>query len=482
MPKRSRNRSACLLNRRKKARHIRSQNNLNVFETVRNNNSNIDNSSSNNENNIVNTTSDLLLESDDNHAISSTYESNDDDDVTVPKGDTAIKAKHEVKIMTHSQRWSVYYLFQYKYRGMSPPEELNLYDYWSGKGGVASKIQKDLGLSTNFKRSRLIRIFEKIMDCVTSEIEFKPEMVENRGGNRQMKIRIDSPEAQIMADSLEGGLSIHNTWININMHRLDNGYELISKSCVLYALQKMKPRVVRIKKRKQGSSDPNSAWSLARNAWCTQLLARFGKLQHVHGPIERRFQREIVGKLDIHQIVWWDETHRKCLIGGITSHKDFNLQFPRNKNGRLDVVNGEYSNEEKSVLNVKYEKECRLGLGVAVVVPLAEDGTSLPHNGRRCHPFNYTTKVLISVDDYKRLKKVEIKRVKNLTGRLGVWIESQRIKGVLYRNDTLNQMKGVGQKTVEKLKLIGIKTVNDLRKMTNLNDVILPDGLSVNID
>ena len=67
-----------------------------------------------------------------------------------------------------------------------------------------------------------------------------------------------------------------------------------------------------------------------------------------------------------------------------------------------------------------------------------------------------------------------------MTGRLGVWIESQRIKGVLYRNDTLNQMKGVGQKTVEKLKLIGIKTVNDLQKMTNLNDIISPDGLSVN--
>ena len=187
--------------------HIRSQSNLNVFKTARNNNSNIDNSSSNNDNNIVNTTSDLLLESDDNHAILSTYESNDDDgDVTVPKGDTEIKAKYEVKISTHSQRWSVYYFFQYKYRGMSPPEELNLYDYWSGKGGVASKIQTDLGLSTDFKISRLIRIFKKIMDCVTFGIEFKPEMVEKRGGNRQMKIRIDSPEAQIMADSLEGGL------------------------------------------------------------------------------------------------------------------------------------------------------------------------------------------------------------------------------------------------------------------------------------
>ena len=129
---------------------------------------------------------------------------------------------------------------------MSPPEELNLYYHWSGKGGIASKIWKDLSLSADFKIIRLDRIFEKIMDYVTSKIEFKPEMVVNCGGNRQMKIQIDSPEAKIMSDSLEGGLSIQNTWININMYRLNNDYELISKSCVLYALQKMDPRVFRI--------------------------------------------------------------------------------------------------------------------------------------------------------------------------------------------------------------------------------------------
>ena len=66
-----------------------------------------------------------------------------------------------------------------------------------------------------------------------------------------MIIKMNSSEAQIMADSLEGGLSIHKTWIYIHKHRLDNMDELISESCIVYALKKMKPRVVKIKKRKQ---------------------------------------------------------------------------------------------------------------------------------------------------------------------------------------------------------------------------------------
>ena len=105
---------------------------------------------------------------------------------------------------------------------MSPPRDQNLYDYWCGKDGIASKIRNDLGLPKNFKTSRFIVIFEKIMECLTNEVEFDPDMVKNGGGHRQMTIKMNSPEAQIMVDSLEGGLSIQKTWINVNKHRLDN--------------------------------------------------------------------------------------------------------------------------------------------------------------------------------------------------------------------------------------------------------------------
>ena len=78
----------------------------------------------------------------------------------------------------------------------------------------------------------------------------------------------------------------------------------------------MKLKVVNVKKRKQGSSDTDSNWAQARCAWTRQLLARFGQLEREpkHGPIEKRFDGDLQGKLAPNQIVWWDEAHRKCLI------------------------------------------------------------------------------------------------------------------------------------------------------------------------
>ena len=143
-------------------------------------------------------------------------------------------------------------------------------------------------------------------------------------------------------------------------------------------------------------------------------------------------------------------------------------------------MHGKYSEEDTTILNVKYEKECRLGLGVAMVMPLAPDGTTLPCEGKRCYPFNYSTKVLISIDDYKKMKRIEINRVKYLSGRMGFWVESKRDDGMLYQNDQVSLMKGVGKKTVEKLESIGIKTVRDLKKISNPKDVKIPDGISIN--
>ncbi len=483
MPKRSKNRMGGLSIRYKKGRYIRAadrdmDNNINTSTINERNDSNTNNTDviSNDivVENVINT-SDLVLSNDEDQQQTGTH---NDDCVPVVSDDETKQVKYDKKEFTRSTRWTVYHLFRHKYNGMYPKDGMDLYQHWSGKDGIALKIKKDMNLPKSYRTSQLIPCFEKIMECLLNEVEFDPSMVENRRGHRKATIRLDSPEAQILANGLESGLSVKRTWVNINKHRHDNGQELISQSCVLYALKSMKPRLVKIKKRKQGSNDPNSSWSQARHAWTSQLLARFGKLEHVHGPIERRFNRDLVGKLELNQIVWWDETHRKCLIGGHSETRDFHLQFPRNKSGKFDAIHGEYSTEELSVLNVKYEKECRIGLGVAMVTPLAQDNTTLPNEGRRCFPFNYTSKVLISIDDYKRLKKVEFNRVKSLTNRIGVWVESSRIQGKLYQNDPVSKLKGVGKKMSEKLASMGLKTVNDIKQLTNIKDIERTDGIS----
>ena len=131
----------------------------------------------------------------------------------------------------------------------------------------------------------------------------------------------------------------------------------MSQSCITYTLRKMKPKIVTIGKRKQGSCDPGSNWAQARCAWTRQLLARFGRLERKKaGPVERKYDRHLQGKLSLNQIVWWDETHRKCLIGGQNPSKTFQMIFPRDEKGNVDIENGEYTKRRKTILNVKYEK------------------------------------------------------------------------------------------------------------------------------
>ena len=179
------------------------------------------------------------------------------------------------------------------------------------KSGIAGKIWSDLVLSKIFRKQRLIPCFEKVTECIRKELEFHPSMVENYGGNRNVTIRMDSAKAQILTYGLDAGLSIWRCWKNINKLRYNNSDDQISESCVWYALKSMRPRIVKVQKQKQGSSNLEYCWSQTRYDWTCQLLARFGELKHVHRPIQRRFKWNLIGKLDLDQVVWWDETHRK---------------------------------------------------------------------------------------------------------------------------------------------------------------------------
>ena len=82
-----------------------------------------------------------------------------------------------------------------------------------------------------------------------------------------MTIRLNSNEAQIIADGMESGLSIQRVWENTNMYRREKNDELVSEAAIYYAVLNMKPKIVNMTKRKQGSSDPNSNWVQARWAW-----------------------------------------------------------------------------------------------------------------------------------------------------------------------------------------------------------------------
>ena len=206
------------------------------------------------------------------------------------------------------------------------------------------------------------------MLCYTNSTKFDPKSLENRGGKRPPFFDLNSMEAEIIADSIESGLSLQKALYLVNMHQMEDMKdtdELATLSSVISVVKRLNPQLKRVKKRKQGSCDPKSAWARARFLYIKQLMVRLG-LYEVKEPKERRWDRDILGHLSLDQIGWWDETHRKCLIGGIRTNKDFCLQFKRDKNGLLNP-NGEFSNKDLQKLNVKYESEGRFGLGCAKV-------------------------------------------------------------------------------------------------------------------
>ena len=72
----------------------------------------------------------------------------------------------------------------------------------------------------------------------------------------------------------------------------------------------------------------------ARLLWSTQLLIQFRELKlddlyefDEDQCSENRFKRELIGELDLNQIIWWDQTHCKHLVGGSSSTKNYLLLF-----------------------------------------------------------------------------------------------------------------------------------------------------------
>ena len=151
---------------------------------------------------------------------------------------------------------------------------------------------------------------------------------------------------------------------------------------------------------------------MASLGWVSQLLVRLGLLD-VPDPKPAYYDPEKVTKLHIDGIASWDEIHCKVNPGGGVAGgtKDSVVQFCRDKNGKIDLVNGEYSTDK---VTRKYTDEVCLSLGEAMVTPLDDNGDPLPVEGRVAKPFVYSCKTLLSINDCSKKTYDEFRRVQNL--------------------------------------------------------------------
>ena len=220
-----------------------------------------------------------------------------------------------------------------------------------------------------------------------------------------------------------------------------------------------------------GNDDINSAWATARKGCNTHLLIRFGflseeELDKLRDPetrlLPKWFDPEQMDKLEKTQASWWDETHRKCVIGGGMNGGDAThyVRLPRNKNGKIDIENGTYDDADVCILKVKFDKEVRLCLGCAMI-----ENDEGKQEGLRAAPYDYSGQTILSIVDYGRRQKAEIDRVRALDSGGSNWVIDSRQQGAVYEGDSVRAINKIGIRTVEKLKEHGIETVGALKTL-----------------
>ena len=335
-------------------------------------------------------------------------------------------------------RWCV--ALVYKVFGFPEPNE-----EYRGSKDVATYIHKALGLAKG-STAMTKEVVEQVYKCHIVGIEWDYDTFSNMDkSGRKTEIVLEPGELQIIADFYQHGSSIEVVHQVFNKWRVSENRKPVTEYTIRYALkltldQRMltkyifryalkyllEPQTLQINHIRQQGKE---RWIKARYRWVTHLLIRLGELKpddlpqdlwDRSGPLPACFDPEKCTKICPAQIVWWDETHKKCHIGdpGTDTASEW-TGFARDPDGSgrvLPVAAGGVITEDAhpSCLHVKYEKELRIALGVAVVMKNAETEEV---EGKKCPIFEYSGALIKSHSDYLLLREAEIKRANGLEGQ-----------------------------------------------------------------
>ena len=123
-------------------------------------------------------------------------------------------------------------------------------------------------------------------------------------------------------------------------------------------------------------------------------------------------------------------------------------------------MDGEASTDNPVNVNVKYEKEVRFALGVAMVTRVdgSVDGLHIP-------AFEYTEQTIIAEKDWKKKQSEAMAYIRSLTANGGQWVQDCR-DGRLFEDDVdLTLVKGLGKVMQTKLNGGGITCLKNLFEM-----------------
>ena len=142
------------------------------------------------------------------------------------------------------------------------------------------------------------------------------------------------------------------------------------------------------------------SWDLSTYFTFSILFAKYKREELEIRHVPYCYDKTQLLSLTSTQLVFLDEVHAKQVCGPpSTSHSnEFNIVFPRNEEGEVDVERGVYnrSNQLKRA-TFKYEQEGRFFLGVA-----KGEGQDKTIICKRCPVFDYTEKKIVTINSYKK--------------------------------------------------------------------------------
>jgi len=181
-----------------------------------------------------------------------------------------------------------------------------------------TELQTVQTIIRNLRISGDSRLVKSLLRNILEEQRSGKKPVERRG--RKSKVPLDSPQADLIYRSLSAGMSTLSTTILLNKYRVDIRKDTVSLSAVQGFI--LRSDIIDRSRRlstKSGKKDVGSPWAKAR-------LNQFLQFQHQlaygdskeHGiPFCVPPQYADAAPMHLDAIVWWDEHHRKVILGHV---------------------------------------------------------------------------------------------------------------------------------------------------------------------
>lgn len=331
-----------------------------------------------------------------------------------PIQNLSISSPAVVEHISHEQRrLAIYSVFYSCYGGMDK-------EFWT-ENGVIVGIMNRLNIPRGSRQS-VETVLDDILLARSEDRVYDPNSkVKNRG--RKSAIIEGSSEETLLLRCQEHEMSITQTTCLMNEIRASAvpPLEALSWSAVA-SFVRNSPLIDKSKRefQKCGSRDPESLWAKARVQLCTQLYKQLmlGVLrdpiadQYGHNILPLELEGEAINvPLQLHAIAWWDEHHKKCILGPMCKRE---TRIWQDANGApCKPEDGGALPNKKRKTSAKFVQEARGCFGVAM--RRNEDG----YEGVRAAPFNYSGRTVIGVKNFGSRCLEEMRRVKQLKGRWG---------------------------------------------------------------